>query len=296
MACHAFAGDPSHCEKNVVSVKTAFCLHDSDDEYLPKYIEPFPAKKQRHGKRTGRRQSANADILESLGLPTTGSYHDMKTLQGGLSVDDILGRRSTCGDCLRKAASAVCGNAATAAKRVSTSAVGLARRSKRLASRSSSKHRKTSHHKIRYLLSEENYEPDRSSRETILLPVTTGQYLFILRFAAHWAKANTFMIKYYHPNTSLRLAATGFLCRRDIGCGSEESFRATQFRGGDFEQEGRQRHAASKGSSCGENSGCKRCGWESRSTSLCIPSNSVEAEEDYCFLTSLTENLKGRRH
>lgn len=41
----------------------------------------------KHDDRSRRRQSSNADILESIGLPTTGSFHDMKSLQGSTLYD-----------------------------------------------------------------------------------------------------------------------------------------------------------------------------------------------------------------
>ena len=90
----------------------------------------------------GRRRSANADILESLGLPSMVSFQDMKTLQDGLSEEDILGRHksqrrqrsrsvsvclSSCNDCFRGAATIVGDNAAQAARRASQSLSSVAR-------------------------------------------------------------------------------------------------------------------------------------------------------------------------
>lgn len=57
-------------------------------------------KARKHPDSTRRRRSANADILESVGLPTTGSFNDMKSLNGSTLCkvsrkdDDFCGLRS----------------------------------------------------------------------------------------------------------------------------------------------------------------------------------------------------------
>ncbi|CAK7229389.1 hypothetical protein SCUCBS95973_007206 [Sporothrix curviconia] len=108
-------------------------LYFSDDETdcRPASV-PKPSRARRHPDRSRRRRSANADILESVGLPPTVSYHDMKTLQDGLSIDDILGRRSTCSARLKEAAAVIGGNAAQVAQRASRSAKSVARWSSRM--------------------------------------------------------------------------------------------------------------------------------------------------------------------
>ncbi|OAA65813.1 hypothetical protein SPI_02600 [Niveomyces insectorum RCEF 264] len=49
----------------------------------------------RHREQPGRRRSSNADILEKYGLPSTGSYSDMQSLEDGLTIEDILGHADT---------------------------------------------------------------------------------------------------------------------------------------------------------------------------------------------------------
>ena len=109
-------------------------LYFSDEE--PDYHTtpsptPAPASRysfpRRHPDRSQRRRSANADILESVGLPPTVSYHDMKSLQDGLCIDDILGRRSTRSSRFKEAATIIGGNATQVARRASTSAARVAR-------------------------------------------------------------------------------------------------------------------------------------------------------------------------
>lgn len=92
----------------------------------------------------GRRRSANADILESLGLPSMVSFYDMKQLQDGVSEEDIRGPRkskghrrqrsravsvclSTYNDCFRGVTAMVSDNAAQVAKRASQSLSSVAR-------------------------------------------------------------------------------------------------------------------------------------------------------------------------
>ncbi|EPE03838.1 hypothetical protein F503_01728 [Ophiostoma piceae UAMH 11346] len=111
-----------------------------------KSITGFHVRRRYHNQTrddlAGRRRSANADILESLGLPSMVSFQDMKTLQDGLSEEDILGRHkshrrqssrrvsvclSTYNDCFRGAATIVGDNAAQVTMRASQSLSSVAR-------------------------------------------------------------------------------------------------------------------------------------------------------------------------
>ncbi|ERT01337.1 uncharacterized protein SPSK_08038 [Sporothrix schenckii 1099-18] len=110
-------------------------LYFSDDEMdcvpTSRDFKPVPFR-PRHTKHSDRRRSANADILESVGLPPTVSYSDMKALQDGINIDDILGRRSSCSVRFKEAVSMVGGNATQAARRASKSATSVARWSKKM--------------------------------------------------------------------------------------------------------------------------------------------------------------------
>lgn len=111
-----------HSARNNNGATKQKMLYFSDDEMdcTPAQQDRKPVRfRRRHPDRSDRRRSANADILESVGLPPTWSYNDMKSLQDGLCIDDILGRRSSCSVRFKEAVSAVGGNATQAARRAS---------------------------------------------------------------------------------------------------------------------------------------------------------------------------------
>ena len=121
-----------NAESSTEAPKAFYFSEDETDSHTESHLKPSRA--QKHPDRSRRRRSANADILESVGLPPTVSYHDMKSLQDGLSIDDILGRRFTCGGCLKEAAATIGCNTHRAAQRASRSAARLARWSRRISS------------------------------------------------------------------------------------------------------------------------------------------------------------------
>lgn len=136
MICDIFTRGVGHdrCRRHKGATQQKI-LYFSDDEMdcLPTPRDSKLARfRRRHPDRSDRRRSANADILESVGLPPTVSYNDMKALQEGLSIDDILGRRSSCSIRFKEAVSIVGGNATQAARRASKSATSVARWSKKM--------------------------------------------------------------------------------------------------------------------------------------------------------------------
>ncbi|EFX02431.1 hypothetical protein CMQ_2480 [Grosmannia clavigera kw1407] len=81
---------------------------------------------KKHRDSTRRRRSANADILESVGLPTTGSFHDMKSLHGNTLYQVTHRRDRLCG--LRTAVKSM----AKAAKAAVTRSRAMARKTAKL--------------------------------------------------------------------------------------------------------------------------------------------------------------------